>query len=164
MKKYILIALLVLPVFPVHSQINHCVFEQIAYDYLIDTIIPKEISYEAVKFFVYDGEIDTQYTSAYGNLCMTELSGEPLEIRCGDKIDTGKNPKVVKKVNFPVRLFVKKKHVRKLYIYPAVYDLDKRNILVAIHVSGEFTDDFYTLIIDNTTQKVIDYCNKRLET
>jgi len=84
--KYIIILILILHnILNIHAQSKDCLYEQIAFDFFSDSVLTQKTLYNDIKYFRFDGEIDAKHTSAFGNLCMMKLSGEPLFESCNKK-------------------------------------------------------------------------------
>jgi hypothetical protein len=87
--KYIAIYLAFIIIFPLktYSITNDCPFEQIALNYFSESIISHTKRYNGVKYFVFDGKLDTK-NSIEVNICMIKNESQDtlLDINCSKEL------------------------------------------------------------------------------
>jgi len=157
MRKYfIFLTAFLLTVFS-RAQDNSVPYEQIALDFFAQEIINKE--HRNIKYFLFDGNLEEDSPIAY-SYCLHFLSKKnTFKNPDISSINIPHNTAISKDISLFKKIFTSKNKIANIYVFKH-YLMDE-NVVVVLYLSTKnFTDVYYSILIDQESKKVLDYCKK----
>lgn len=154
MKNLIIVIQLCLVGNILYAQNSQHQYEQIGFDFFIKNVIVKEFNY--VKFFVYNGMIDTK-SNGYSD-CMYIKENDIGVFDKTKEIDFTNNNgvKIVERISFFKRMFTSGFRIKNIHVFKSYITKNEVMTCIAVYDDSQYT--YFNFKIDPLTNQVVKYC------
>jgi len=134
-------------------------YEQIAFNFFTHEIIEK--NHRNLKYVLFDCRLEKESPIGY-SYCLHVLSNKAsFPDSTINFIDIPNNLVIIKNISFFKKLVTPQKKLARLYVFRH-FLYDEKAIVVVYLSTKTTTEYFYSIILDQESRKVLDFCVQKL--